>query len=93
MAMLLGQPSVELCAPSTSNKVATTSRINRRPRVICGAQRGQNGNHTSHVVGKATAGRAGLQRSKAVAAPVREEVSPKICLFPKHIGLTAALMY
>jgi hypothetical protein len=75
--MLLGQPSVDLCAPSASTKVVgRTFRNNGRPRVICAAQRGQNGNHSSQVVGKAAASRAGLQRSQAVAAPIREEVSP-----------------
>ncbi|KAG7671719.1 hypothetical protein Ndes2526B_g07387 [Nannochloris sp. 'desiccata'] len=74
--MKLGQPSVELCALSTSQaKVVGISSNTRRPRVICAAQRGQNGSQNNHVVGKVTAGRAGLQRSQAVAAPVREEVA------------------
>jgi len=91
--MQLGQPSVELCAPSTSQaKVVGISRNNRRPRVICGAQKGQNGSHNSHSVGKVTAGRAGLQRSQAVAAPVREEVGRSNRLFSKHIVDTELLL-
>jgi len=73
--MKLGQPSAELCAPRKSLEVVGISRKNHRLRVICAAQRGQNGSHNTHGVVKVTAGRAGLQRSQAVAAPVREEVS------------------
>lgn len=70
------QPSLDLCVPSTSTKVVVgNSRNYGRPRVVCAAQRGQSANQPNHVVKKATASRAGLQRSQAVATPVREEVS------------------